>query len=54
MIVSIVLVALIATALGVIAAVRRGRVDQTVQVGAVVGDAIPGSYWPCSSSRSSR
>ena len=42
MIVSIVLVALIATALGVIAAVRRGWVDQTVQVGAVVGDAIPG------------
>ena len=42
MIVSIVLVALIATALGVLAAVRRGRVDQTVQVGAVVGDAIPG------------
>lgn len=42
MIVSILLVALIATALGVIAAVRRGWVDQTVQVGAVVGDAIPG------------
>jgi peptide/nickel transport system permease protein len=42
MIVSIVLVALTATALGVIAAVRRGRVDQTVQVGAVVADAIPG------------
>jgi peptide/nickel transport system permease protein len=42
MIVSIVLVALLATALGVAAAVRRGRVDQTVQVGAVVADAIPG------------
>lgn len=42
MIVSILLVALIAAALGVIAAVRRGWVDQTVQVGAVIGDAIPG------------
>ncbi len=42
MLVSIVLVALIATALGVLAAVRRGWVDQTVQVGAVIGDAIPG------------
>lgn len=42
MIVSIVLVALIATALGVIAGTRRGRVDQAVQIGAVVGDAIPG------------
>lgn len=42
MIVSIVLVAIIATALGVIAAVRRGWVDQVVQVGAVIGDAIPG------------
>lgn len=42
MIVSIVLVALIATALGVLAAVRRGWVDKTVQIGAVIGDAIPG------------
>ncbi|MGC5170233.1 ABC transporter permease [Micromonospora sp. DT81.3] len=42
MFVSIVLVALIATALGVLAAVRRGGVDQAIQVGAVVGDAIPG------------
>ncbi|MEV8357845.1 ABC transporter permease [Microbacterium sp. NPDC076895] len=42
MLVSILLVALIATALGVIAAVRRGWVDKTVQIGAVIGDAIPG------------
>ncbi|WP_322411234.1 ABC transporter permease [Microbacterium invictum] len=42
MIVSIVLVAVIAAVLGVLAAVRRGWVDQTVQVGAVIGDAIPG------------
>ncbi|KTR95341.1 ABC transporter permease [Microbacterium testaceum] len=42
MIVSIVLVAIVATALGVLAAVRRGWVDRVVQVGAVVGDAIPG------------
>ena len=42
MFVSIVLVALIATALGVFGAVRRGRVDQAIQVGAVIGDAIPG------------
>lgn len=42
MIVSILLVAIFATALGVIAAVRRGWVDKTVQVGSVIGDAIPG------------
>jgi peptide/nickel transport system permease protein len=42
MFVSIILVALIATALGVLAAVRRGWVDKTVQIGAVIGDAIPG------------
>lgn len=42
MFVSIVLVAVIAAVLGVVAAVRRGWVDQTVQVGAVMGDAIPG------------
>ncbi|TQK20685.1 peptide/nickel transport system permease protein [Microbacterium sp. SLBN-154] len=42
MIVSIVLVAVFAAVLGVLAAVRRGWVDQTVQVGAVIGDAIPG------------
>jgi peptide/nickel transport system permease protein len=42
MLVSIVLVALIATVLGVLAAVRRGWVDQAIQVGAVIGDAIPG------------
>lgn len=42
MIVSIVLVAIVATALGVVAAVRRGWVDRVVQVGAIIGDAIPG------------
>lgn len=42
MIFSIICVAIIAAALGVLAAVRRGWVDQVVQVGAVIGDAIPG------------
>jgi len=42
MLVSIVLVAIVATGLGVLAAVRRGWVDRVVQVGAIIGDAIPG------------
>lgn len=42
MVVSMLLVAVVATALGVTAAVHRGWVDRVVQVGAVVGDAIPG------------
>ncbi|SDH61559.1 ABC transporter permease [Agrococcus jejuensis] len=39
---AILLTALLATALGVTAAVKRGWVDRTLQVSAVVGDAIPG------------
>ncbi|WP_157156874.1 ABC transporter permease [Diaminobutyricimonas sp. LJ205] len=42
MIVSIVLVAIVATLLGMAAAVKRGWIDRTVQVAAVIGDAIPG------------
>lgn len=34
--------AIFATAMGVLAATRRGWADRTVQVGAVLGDAIPG------------
>jgi peptide/nickel transport system permease protein len=41
-VISILLVALIATLLGTAAAVKRGWVDRVVQVGAVAGDAIPG------------
>jgi peptide/nickel transport system permease protein len=40
--VSMILVTLLATALGTAAAIKRGGVDRVVQVGAVVGDAIPG------------
>jgi peptide/nickel transport system permease protein len=35
-------IAIIAALLGVAAAVKRGWVDRAVQVGAVIGDAIPG------------
>lgn len=35
-------IALIAALIGVAAAVRRGWVDRVVQIGAVLGDAIPG------------
>ncbi|WP_411721334.1 ABC transporter permease [Mycetocola sp.] len=41
-IVAILLTAVIATALGMAAAVKRGTVDKVVQIGAVIGDAIPG------------
>jgi peptide/nickel transport system permease protein len=41
-IVSMLLVAIIATLLGMLAAVKRGWIDRTVQVAAVIGDAIPG------------
>jgi len=41
-IVSMTLVAVIATLLGMAAAVKGGWVDRVVQVGAVIGDAIPG------------
>jgi peptide/nickel transport system permease protein len=39
---AILITAVLATALGVLAATRRGWADRVVQVGAVVGDAIPG------------
>ncbi|ALE73565.1 ABC transporter permease [Pseudonocardia sp. EC080610-09] len=38
---SIVLIGVIATALGMTAAVRRGRADRAVQIGAAIGDALP-------------
>lgn len=40
--VSIVLIALVATGLGMLAAVRRGGADRAVQLGAVIGNAVPG------------
>jgi peptide/nickel transport system permease protein len=40
-VVAIVLIGLVATALGVTAAVRRGWVDRVVQVGSVLGTALP-------------
>jgi peptide/nickel transport system permease protein len=40
--VSILLVTLFATLLGTAAAVKRGWIDRDVQIGAVIGDAIPG------------
>ncbi|WP_461173463.1 ABC transporter permease [Arthrobacter sp. Z1-9] len=39
---AMILIAVIATLAGVAAAVRRGWVDRTVQVGAIIGDSIPG------------
>ena len=39
---SIILIALAAVALGMVAAVRRGWLDRLVQVGAVLGSALPG------------
>jgi peptide/nickel transport system permease protein len=42
---AIVLAAIVAVALGVFAALRRGWVDKTVQTVSVVGDAIPGFLW---------
>jgi len=41
-VVAIVLIAIVATLLGMVAAVRRGWVDRLVQVGAVLGAALPG------------
>ncbi len=35
-------IAVVATLIGVLAAVKRGWVDRVVQVGAVIGDSIPG------------
>ncbi len=39
---AIVLIAIVSTLLGMVAAVRRGWVDRVVQVGAIVGNALPG------------
>jgi peptide/nickel transport system permease protein len=39
---AMILIALIATLIGVAAAVKRGWVDRMVQVGAIIGDSIPG------------
>lgn len=41
-IVSIILIAILATVLGVTAAVKRGWVDRLVQILAVIGNAVPG------------
>jgi len=41
-VVSMSLVAILATVLGMTAAVKGGWVDRAVQIGAVIGDAIPG------------
>lgn len=41
-VVAIILVAILATILGMAAAVKRGWIDRVVQAGAVLGDAIPG------------
>lgn len=40
--VSIVLIAVLSTVLGMLSAVKRGWIDRVVQVGAVIGDALPG------------
>ena len=39
---AMILIAIIATLIGVAAAVKRGWVDRIVQIGAVIGDSIPG------------
>lgn len=39
---AMILIAIIATLIGVAAAVQRGWVDKAVQVGAIIGDSIPG------------
>lgn len=41
-VVSIALIAVVATLLGMLAAVRRGWVDRVVQVASVLGNAVPG------------
>ena len=41
-VVSIIIIAIVATLLGMVAAVRRGSIDRFVQVGAVLGNALPG------------
>lgn len=39
---AMILIAIVATLVGMAAAVKRGWVDRAVQVGAVIGDSIPG------------
>lgn len=39
---AMILIALIATLIGMAAAVKRGWVDRVVQVGAIIGDSVPG------------
>jgi len=39
---AMILIAIIATVIGVAAAVKRGWVDRLVQIGAIIGDSIPG------------
>jgi peptide/nickel transport system permease protein len=39
---AMILIAIVATLIGVAAAVKRGWVDRVVQVGAIIGDSIPG------------
>lgn len=39
---AMILIAVIATLIGVAAAVKRGWVDRVVQIGAIIGDSIPG------------
>ncbi len=39
---AMILIAIIATLIGVAAAVKRGWVDRLVQVGAIIGDSVPG------------
>jgi peptide/nickel transport system permease protein len=41
-VVAMILIALIATLIGVAAAVKRGWVDRVVQIGAIIGDSVPG------------
>lgn len=41
-VVAMILIAIIATLIGVAAAVKRGWVDRVVQIGAIVGDSVPG------------
>jgi peptide/nickel transport system permease protein len=39
---AMILISIIATLIGVAAAVKRGWVDRVVQVGAIIGDSVPG------------
>ena len=41
-VVAMILISIIATLIGVAAAVKRGWVDRVVQIGAIIGDSIPG------------